>query len=211
MVDFEKQRWRSRLEARLLSLAAEGRHRTYGDRKTAAIGAMRGTVVEIGPGVGANLRYYAEGVRVIAVEPNPHYHGELRSAAERHGVDLDLRTLRGERLDVEASEADGVVGTLLLCGVDDPVEVLREVRRVLRPGGTYFFLEHVAGVPGSWTRRAQRALRRPHGWMFNGCDPMRETEDLIRSAGFADVDVTAVDEGLAAFHCRPHIVGTAVA
>jgi len=67
--------------------------------------------------------------------------------------------------------------------------VLAEVRRILRPGGSYRFVEHVAAPAGTPTRAAQRALRRPWAWTFEGCSCERDLEATIRSAGFSDVSV----------------------
>ena len=117
MPDLAKQKWRSRFEARLLDAGAEDPHDELGERKTAVIGSMSGTVVEFGPGTGTNMRYYAPGVHVIAVEPNPHMRDRLRAAAADHDVDVEIRTIHGDSVDVEDASADGVVGTLLLCGV----------------------------------------------------------------------------------------------
>lgn len=202
-------RVRTRLEAALLDAASGQVHRLHGDRKQAAIGAMTGTVVEIGPGTGANFGYYAPGTRVIAIEPNPNLHAALRAAADRHGVDLEIRTLRGEDLDVDDDSVEGVVGTLVLCGVDDPAAVVREIRRILVPGGTYFFLEHVAAPAGTWTRRTQDLVCRPHRWMFNGCEVNRDTRSVIESAGFRAVECEVLDAGITSAYVRHHLVGTA--
>lgn len=210
MPDLAKQRLRSKFEAALLDASAGSTHKTYGVRKAAAIGAMRGTVVELGPGTGVNMRYYAPGTSVIGIEPNPTMHDRLRGQADEHGVDLEIRTLRGESLDVADSTADGVVGTLLLCGVDDPAAVVQEVLRVLKPGGTFFFLEHVAAPPDSFVRRVQGVVRRPHRWLFNGCIVDRDTESVLRAGGFSALDLEALDEGASGLHVRHRIVGTAV-
>ena len=208
-VDFERARIRSRIEARLLDAGAKQTHARHGKRKQAVIGAMTGTIVEIGAGTGANMRYYADGVRVIAIEPNPAMHPRLRAHAEQHGVDLDIRTLRGEGIDVADAHADAVVGTLVLCGVDDPRQVLSEVHRVLKPGGTYFFHEHVVAPTGTWTRRVQRVLKRPHRWMFNGCEVDRDTARVLSAAGFDSIDVEEVDVGSDGLYFRHQIIGTA--
>lgn len=208
--DFERQRLRSRLEASLLDSGADAAHVRYGAQKAAVIGAMSGTVVELGPGTGANMRYYSPGTRVIGIEPNPAMHERLRASADQHHVDLEIRTLRGESIDVDDNSASGVVGTLVLCGVDDPGQVVGEIRRVLRPGGTYFFLEHVLAPERTMTRRAQRVLRRPNRWLFNGCEPTRDTAMVLRSAGFSELGIDEVDEGARAVHVRHRIVGTAI-
>ncbi len=211
MGDLADHRLRTRFEAWMLDTSADAAHDLYGEAKQAAIGAMRGTVVELGPGTGANMRYYAPGVHVIGLEPNPGMHDALRHKANAHDVDLEIRTRRAEASDLPDSSVDGVVGTLVLCGVDDPAEVLAEVRRILRPGATYFFLEHIVAPPGTTTHRAQRLLRRPHRWLFNGCVVDRDLGATIEEAGFASVDLERRDEGPAGLHVRHRIIGTAVA
>ncbi|MFK7918963.1 MAG: class I SAM-dependent methyltransferase [Ilumatobacter sp.] len=210
MVDFEKHRIRSKLEARILDAGAADVHAAYGERKQATIGAMRGTVVELGPGTGVNMRYYAPETKVIAIEPNPLMHELLQARADEHGVNLEIRSLRGESIDVDDASVDGVVGTLLLCGVDDPAQVVREAHRVLRPGATYFFTEHVQAPAGSRTRLAQRILLRPHRWCFNGCEVDRDTGALLHASPFSTVEFEEVDRGRAGLHVRHQIIGQAI-
>ncbi|GLY98516.1 class I SAM-dependent methyltransferase [Actinoplanes sp. NBRC 103695] len=147
------------------------------------------TVVELGPGVGANLRHLHPGTTLVAIEPNVAMHRRLRAAAERRGVRLDLRDRVAERTGLPDRSADSVISSLVLCTVSDPAEVLAEVRRVLRPGGTFRFVEHVAARDGSPTRALQRALRRPWAWVFEGCSCERDLAGLVRAAGFARVDI----------------------
>lgn len=207
--DLTKQKRRSRFEAWLLESGADDSHAAWGERKQATIGAMRGTVVELGPGTGVNMRYYAPGTRVIAIEPNPVMHARLQSAAKNYGVDLEVRQLDGAAVDVADDSVDGVVGTLLLCGVDDPALVISEAHRILKPGGTYFFIEHVASPVGTATRRVQRALFRPHRWLFNGCEITRDTAAAVRRGPFDTVVIEEVDRGRAALWVRHQIVGSA--
>ncbi len=209
MPDLAKQKWRSRVEAKLLDAGAADSHEAWGERKEEVIGAMRGTVVELGPGTGVNMRYYAPGVKVIGIEPNPVMHGPLRDKAEQHGVDLEIRQLSGDAVDVDDASVDGVVGTLLLCGVDNPQQVIGEAHRILKPGGTYFFIEHVESPAGSRNRTVQRVLFRPHRWMFNGCSLTRDTASTLRSGPFDRVVIDAVDRGRSALWVRDQIVGTA--
>lgn len=209
MPNFEKRKWRSRFERSILDAGAADSHAALGDRKTAIIGAMRGTIVELGPGTGANMRYYADGVHVIAIEPNPHMHDRLNSAAEKYGVDLEIRSRRGESVDVGDGAADGVVGTLLLCGVEDPAAVIAEAHRVLKPGGTYFFLEHVQSPPGSGMRRVQRIIKRPHEWLFNGCRIDQDSGSLLQAGPFDVVEMDAIDRGRGGVWVRHQIIGTA--
>ena len=73
-------------------------------------------------------------------------HGRLRDAAHRHGVQLDLRERMAEQTGLPDDSADTVISSLVLCSVQDPAAVLAEVRRILRPGGTFRFLEHVVAA-----------------------------------------------------------------
>lgn len=202
-------RLRSKFEVRTLDLIDPGVRRVHGQAKQDVIGAMTGTVVDVGAGTGANMRYYAPGVKVIAVEPNPVMHDRLREKADQHGVDLKIRTVAGERMDLADDEADHAVGTLVLCGVADPAGVLAEIQRVVTPGGTYFFLEHVvATTPG--IRALQRVTRPVQKWVANGCDVMRDTGATLEQAGFDDLQLTTIDEGWRSFNARIMIRGTAV-
>jgi len=147
------------------------------------------TVVELGSGVGANVRYLQPGSTLIAIEPNLPMHRRLRTAAERHGVRLDLRASVAEQTGLPGGSADSVISSLVLCTVADPAGVLAEVRRILRPGGTFRFVEHVAAPAGTVTRAFQRGLRRPWAWTFEGCSCERDLAGLVRAAGFARVDL----------------------
>jgi SAM-dependent methyltransferase len=157
--------------------------------KQAVFADLPPTVVELGPGVGANLRYLPPGARLIAVEPNPAMHAGLRARAARSGVELELHTAAAEHLDLPDGSADAVISSLVLCTVPDPAGVVAEVHRVLRPGGRYAFVEHVAAPRHTALRHLQRAVRRPWGWFFEGCSPERDLRSVIESAGFASTTI----------------------
>ncbi|PTR28969.1 ubiquinone/menaquinone biosynthesis C-methylase UbiE [Rhodococcus sp. OK519] len=157
--------------------------------KQSLFGSLPATVVELGPGVGANLRYLRAGTRLIAVEPNPAMHDRLRARAARAHIDLELHTTSAERIDLPDESVDAVISSLLLCTVTDPVAVLSEVHRILRPGGQYAFLEHVAAPDGTALRRLQRAVRRPWSWTFEGCSCERDLQAVIEAVGFAETTV----------------------
>jgi ubiquinone/menaquinone biosynthesis C-methylase UbiE len=106
-------------------------------------------------------------------------------------VDLELHTTVAERIDLPDASVDAVISSLVLCSVADPGQVLSEVRRILRPGGRYAFVEHVVAPDNSPLRRLQRSVRRPWGWFFEGCSVERDLRALIESAGFAE---TTIDE-----------------
>ena len=180
-------------------------------RKSAAFADLPQTVVELGAGVGANMRYLPDDARLIAIEPNPHMHPRLRRAARLRGVDLEIRSVVGERIDLPDSSADAVISSLVLCSVRDPAAVLAEVRRVLRPGGRFCFAEHVAAEGGTPTRWTQRIVRRPWAWIFEGCSCERDLAAAIRSAGFTSVDLRPYRIRSPFLPFNTHIAGTAVA
>ena len=143
--------------------------------KEAVFGDLPAQIVELGPGRGANFGYYPAGSRVIGFEPNPLFHDDLRAAAAEHLVDLDLwgTDLGAARLP-DASQ-DAVVSTLVLCLVGDVAATLAEIHRILRPGGRFVFVEHVAERPGSMRSLYQRAVRRPWAAIADGCDTCADT------------------------------------
>ncbi|HET19319.1 MAG TPA: SAM-dependent methyltransferase [Chromatiales bacterium] len=108
------------------------------------------------------------------------------------------------------SSADLVVGTLVLCTVDDPERVLAEVRRVLRPGGRFVFVEHIAAEAGSGLRRVQEAVHGAWHWCFEGCNTQRETDRLIEAAGFREVRMEHYRLRSPFLPVNPQIAGVAV-
>ena len=179
-------------------------------RKSTAFADLPSTVVELGAGVGANLRYLPPGARLVAIEPNPHMHARLRQAAGAHDVDLEIHSVVAERIDLPDASVDAVISSLVLCSVRDPDAVLAEVRRILRPGGRFSFAEHVAAKSGTPTRVVQRILRRPWAWVFEGCSCERDLAGAVESAGFTSVDLThyRIRSPLVPFNT--HIAGTAI-
>ena len=111
-------------------------------RKELAGGAS-GRVLEIGAGTGANFAYYPDGLEVIATEPDPYMMRKAEAKAEESKAQIELKQASAAKLPFEDASFDTVVGTLVMCSVDDQAEALAEVRRVLKPTGEYRFFEHV--------------------------------------------------------------------
>lgn len=176
-------------------------------RKERLLAPLRGTILEIGPGVGANLRFYHQDVRWVGVEPNAHAREYLLAHADELGRGADVRAGTAEALEADDQSVDAVVGTLVLCSVPDPARTLAEVRRVLRPGGRYVFIEHVVAEEGTLLRQWQRLLRRPWECVADGCRPDQDTLGLIEAAGFAKVEVERF--AFRAPLVGPHISGCA--
>lgn len=171
-----------------------------------ALGRVRPErVLEIGPGPGTNLAHLPEGVAYLALEPNPFFHQALRRRAEALGLGLTLLLGRAEAIPLPAEHVDLVVGTLVLCSVEDPLKAVAEVHRVLRPGGAFLFLEHVA-APGGPYRLLQEAATPLFALFGDGCHPNRETLALIR-ARFPRVEAEAFALPLPVV--APHVAGLA--
>ena len=176
-----------RLHAWAMSHASPHYEKLVRQRKSELLSGLRGTVIEIGPGTGPNLKYYGTDVQWIGIEPNPHMHAYLRREAESLGSCADVRLAKAEKLPVEDATVDSVVSTLVLCSVDDAEAAIAEVLRILKPGGRFIFLEHVAAPLGTTLGAFQRALRTPWRWLVDGCHLDRETGRLIQGAGFREV------------------------
>lgn len=182
------------------------------ERKRELFAGLTGTVLELGPGPGVNFPYLPSTItRWIGLEPNTHMHAQLRDAAERCGVTAEFREIGAEQMDVEDDSVDCVLCTLVLCSLGDPESVLRDVFRVLKPGGRFVFVEHVAAPRGTRLRQLQRLVK-PFWWYFaDCCRPDRETERLIRDFGFADVTLEEfrVPKSAISAVVSPQIAGSA--
>jgi ubiquinone/menaquinone biosynthesis C-methylase UbiE len=180
-----------------------------GRRREQLLQAAEGCVLEIGGGTGANLSYYGDRVAELAIaersEPMVR-----RLERKLSGYRIRTRVLHApaERLPIEAESFDYVVSTFVLCTVQDPLEVLAEVRRVLKPRGRFLFIEHVrADDPklAAWQDR----LRIPWSWFGCGCQCNRETADIIRAAGFSLAELRHDMLAKAPLLVQPVIVGAA--
>jgi phosphatidylethanolamine/phosphatidyl-N-methylethanolamine N-methyltransferase len=142
---------------------------------------VRRLVLVVGVGTGANLPFYPDSSRVVAVDASPEMLAIACRRRTRAVVQLSQTDVH--QLAFPDATFDGVVGSFLLCNVTDPLAVLQEVRRVLRPGGRLLLLEHVRGAH-PWVARLTDLLDLPwHAWS-GSCHLNRETEATVTSAGF---------------------------
>ncbi|MBI3950725.1 MAG: class I SAM-dependent methyltransferase [Acidobacteria bacterium] len=200
--------WSKRFHAWLLAKGSAKYQRVVADRKRRLFADVRGDVLEIGPGTGVNLAYYQRDIRWIGIEPNPFMHAYFKEEAQRLGLNVDLRLGAAERLEAEDHSVDVVVSTLVLCSVPDLAGALQEILRVLKPGGRFLFMEHVAAPRGTRLRRIQRCIQPVWKVLGDGCHPDRETWAAIENAGFESVKIEHFPVPFPII--GPHIMGEAI-
>ena len=129
------------------------------EHRQALLAGATGDVLEIGGGTGANLPYYGDGVRTLTItEPEKPMLRRLERHVEQRAPQAKLLRAPAEDLPFNDDSFDVVVSTLVLCTVDDQPRALRELHRVLRPGGKLLFIEHVRSDDPKLARRQDRML-----------------------------------------------------
>ncbi|MEU6312593.1 class I SAM-dependent methyltransferase [Streptomyces sp. NPDC047014] len=180
-----------RIVPRLVDLAC-GAAITVPLRRRVCAG-LTGEVVEIGFGTGHNVPYYPPGLAgVAAVEPSDVGWGLAAGRIAASSVPVRRAGLDGQALPFEDHRFDTALCTWTLCTVPDPVAALRELRRVLRPGGSLHFVEHgIAPAADRGVRRWQHRLDPLQIRLCGGCHLTRPTARLLTDAGFT---IGALDE-----------------
>jgi len=138
------------------------------------------SVLEVGVGTGKNLPYYPKGIQVTAVDFSPRMLERARRRAEREGIRVDLRLMDAQHLELPDDSFDSVVATFVFCSVPDPIQGLRELRRVSKSEGRVLLLEHVrpGGVAGNVADLLNPLVVRIMGANIN-----RRTVENVRRAG----------------------------
>ena len=156
------------------------------------LSAARGRVIEIGAGTGLNLpRYPAAGVEsLVLVEPERHKAEALAERARESGIEAEVVRATAEALPFQDDSFDTAVVTLCLCTVPDPAAALGEIARVLAPGGTLLFMEHVRSDRPRLGPLQDR-LRAAWAAVADGCQCNRRTVREMERAGF-EVEVEHV-------------------
>jgi ubiquinone/menaquinone biosynthesis C-methylase UbiE len=190
-------------------MSARAEQAGLADLRRRLLAQAEGRVLEIGAGTGANLALYGSGIESLTVtEPQPPMMRLLeRKVRDQASPALVLRA-PAEDLPFEDDSFDTAVSTLVLCGVDDQPRALRELRRVLRPGGRLLFLEHVRSDEIELARFQDR-MNGVNRFVV-GCDCNRPTLSSIEAAGFEVTKVEHTTMPKAPKFTRPLIVGTAM-
>lgn len=162
-------------------------------RRSQLVPLASGDVFELGCGGGLNQQFYdAEMVKSFAgIDPHGGLLDEARAVAQGKGWSADIRQGVGEDIPFSSAAFDCVVCTFTLCSVEDPAQVLSEMRRILRPGGRALFLEHGRSPDAAvakWQHRIEPMWKRVAG----GCHLTRSIGSAFRGAGF---DVEPLGQG----------------
>jgi len=147
------------------------------------LAGLSGRVLEIGAGTGTNFELYPDTVtEVVAVEPEHRLAVQAQQAAAAASVPITVSTETVEQF-ADAEPFDAVVCSLVLCSVDDPDRVVRQLHSLLKPGGELRYFEHVAS---SGARARLQKLADATLWprMAGNCHTHRHTEQTIVDAGF---------------------------
>ncbi|KAK3755696.1 hypothetical protein QZH41_008939 [Actinostola sp. cb2023] len=178
--------------------------------------SIPGDILEIGSGTGANFSFFPKGSTVIALDPNPHMEKYLKQNASEFPNVTIKKVITGfaeDLSDIEDNSLAIVVCTLTLCSVQDVASVLQEVKRVLKPGGRLFYVEHVSDSDGKWRHTFQKFLDRVWMYLSDGCSCARDIPTYLDNAGYSCVSYekfSADQLTIFAWLMRPHIVGYAI-
>lgn len=160
--------------------------------RAAHVPAARGVVLEAGIGSGLNLPFYTAAVtKLYGVDPSAELLAVARSKTSSLPFPVELMQQEAERIPLEAGSVDTVVMTWSLCSINEPLSALRELRRVLKPGGAFIFVEHGL-APEAGVRKWQHRLTPMWRHLAGGCHLNRKMDDLIREAGF---EIASVEMG----------------
>jgi len=154
-----------------------------GELREGLLARAKGETLEVGAGTGLNLPRYRTPTHVVATEPEPAMAKRLHERVGAAHVPVDIEEASAEALPFADGSFDTVVSTLVLCTVPHPDRMLSEVRRVLRPGGHYLFIEH-GGADDERLAHWQRRLNPVWKVFAGGCQLTRNVEVLTRAAGF---------------------------
>ena len=173
---------------------------------------LSGDVLEIGAGTGANISLYpAQVTRLLLTEPDKHMRRQLEGKlVERDPDKLGVSAGTAENIAAADESFDYVVTSLVCCSVTDLNAGLREIKRVLKPGGGLVFLEHVAAAQGTSRRRWQNRINPIWKTFMGNCHLNRETEQAIVSQGFEIVQIERESMRKAPSIVRPTIRGIAI-
>lgn len=175
-----------------ITISAE--HRFLGKMRQELLSPLRGLIVELGAGTGANFAHYCSDAHVVAIEPDPAMMSRARLRAEQSSGHVELRLTDDSALELmEPNSVDIVVFSLVLCTIEKPLRAIKRAKRIVRSNGRFVVLEHVRGHGA--TGKFQDAVLPLWKRCAGGCRPNQETKTLFENAGF-------ITDGLDQQHVR---------
>lgn len=146
-------------------------------------------ILELGFGTGINLKFYPENIKkVIGVDANEGMLKQFKKKSNNGSIEIDLLHQSGESLPFPDNSIDAVVSTYTLCSIKQINSALKEIYRVLKLGGKYYFLEHgLADNPK--TQKWQQRLNPIQNIWADGCNLNRDMKSLINNAGFNIIEL----------------------
>jgi ubiquinone/menaquinone biosynthesis C-methylase UbiE len=163
---------------RLMDLAMSGP--SLAAHRRSLLQNVSGEILEIGLGTGLNLAHYPDSIkRITSVDVNPGMEAIALKRAQTAGITIASHVLSSEQLPMPDHSFDSVVSTWTLCSIPDVAQAMREIHRVLKPGGQFFFIEHgLSNIPAVqvWQHRLT-PIQRVIG---DGCHLDRDIAQLVR-------------------------------
>lgn len=156
-----------------------------GRQRQLIVPLAQGRVLEVGIGTGLNMRYYDKNrvTKIVGLDPALELHPLARERIAQAGLEVELLGLSAESIPLPDASFDTVLMTYTLCTIPDPLAALREMRRVLAPGGQLLYCEH-GRAPDASVQRWQERLQPLWGKLAGGCHLGRDIAALLRAAGF---------------------------
>ncbi len=161
---------------------------TFNEYRQQVLAEVEGEVLEIGFGTGLNLSFYPDEIhKLITVDNNPGVHKLAQKRIEKSTITVDHQILSGENLTMADNTFDSVVSTWTLCSIKKVEQAVKEIHRVLKPGGKFFFIEHgLSNEPSVQTW--QNRLNPIQNVIADGCNLNRNIRSLVEQQ-FNRVDV----------------------
>jgi ubiquinone/menaquinone biosynthesis C-methylase UbiE len=162
---------------------APGERGSLGRLRRRVLAGVTGRVLEVGVGTGLTLRYYDKSVQLTALDPDHGMLARARQRAAKLGLDVTFVEASAQELVFPDTSFDFAVGNLVLCTIPDPRKALKELRRVVKPGGQLRLLEHVRG-PGPVIGIAQDLITPVWKRLADGCHLNRNTLQAVQETGW---------------------------